>query len=201
MPYNTEIQNKPKMISYLEGKLLPLMLSIKPKKTESYILRALGKNSFVSQQSILIAFGDRIEKFWNMVISDSAIANNLIEDNNMINVNGRMRQIDILFNLYEFHCYYLECKCNLNFDSEKIIASNEKVIDVANSIGKDVKFGYFVPVVPEISKVELAKYNNKGINVYGVNWMIETIQAPFTSDEYFTFLREVVSPILEEMGL
>jgi hypothetical protein len=89
----------------------------------------------------------------------------------------------------------------LNFDSEKIIASNEKVIDVANSIGKDVKFGYFVPVVPEISKVELAKYNNKGINVYGVNWMIETIQAPFTSDEYFTFLREVVSPILEEMGL
>ncbi len=177
------------------------MLSIKPKKTESYILRALGKNSFVSQQSILIAFGDRIEKFWNMVISDSAIANNLIEDNNMINVNGRMRQIDILFNLYEFHCYYLECKCNLNFDSEKIIASNEKVIDVANSIGKDVKFGYFVPVVPEISKVELAKYNNKGINVYGVNWMIETIQAPFTSDEYFTFLREVVSPILEEMGL
>jgi len=39
------------------------------------------------------------------------------------------------------------------------------------------------------------------VEVYGVNWMIETIQAPFTSEEYFTFLREVVAPILEEMGL
>jgi hypothetical protein len=31
--------------------------------------------------------------------------------------------------------------------------------------------------------------------------MIETINAPFTSEEYFTFLREVVAPILVEMGL
>jgi hypothetical protein len=31
--------------------------------------------------------------------------------------------------------------------------------------------------------------------------MLSVINAPFTSDEYFTFLLEVVAPILEEKGL
>ena len=95
----------------------------------------------------------------------------------------------------------LESKCNLNFDSEKVRASNDKIKDITSVLGVNVKAGYFVPVVPEISKSDKTKYNNKGVEVYGVNWMIETIQAPFTSEEYFTFLHEVVAPILEEMGL
>lgn len=187
-------------MSYLENNLLPLILSIKPKKTKSYILEALGLDDSISPQSILIAFGDRIEQFWNLVISDSLIADNLIEENNLIEVNGRTRQIDHLFR-YLSKVWYLESKCNLNFDSEKIRASNDKIRDITQSLGVNVNSGYFVPVVAEISKSDKIKYNNKGMNVYGVNWMIDTIQAPFTSEEYFTFLREVVSPILEEMGL
>lgn len=186
-------------MSYLEDNLLPLVLSIKPKQTESYILQALGLDDRVSPQSILIAFGERIEQFWNTVISDSLVAQNLIEESNLIDVNGRTRQIDHLFRIDE--TWYLESKCNLNFDSEKVRASNDKIKDITSVLGVNVKSGYFVPVVPEISKSEKTKYNNKGVEVYGVNWMIETIQAPFTSEEYFTFLREVVAPILEEMGL
>jgi len=187
-------------MSYLEENLLPLVLSIKPKKTESYILQSLGLDDRVSPQSILIAFGERIEQFWNTVISDSLVAQNLIEESNLIDVNGRTRQIDHLFCLLS-ETWYLESKCNLNFDSEKVRASNDKIKDITSVLGVNVKSGYFVPVVPEISKSEKTKYNNKGVEVYGVNWMIETIQAPFTSQEYFTFLREVVAPILEEMGL
>lgn len=186
-------------MSYLEQTLLPLILTIKPKQTESYILQALGLDDRVSPQSILIAFGERIEQFWNTVISDSLVAQNLIEESNLIDVNGRTRQIDHLFRIVE--TWYLESKCNLNFDSEKVRASNDKINDITSVLGVNVKSGYFVPVVPEISKSDKTKYNNKGVEVYGVNWMIDTIQAPFTSEEYFTFLREVVAPILEEMGL
>ena len=187
-------------MSYLEENLLPLVLSIKPKKTESYILQSLGLDDRVSSQSILIAFGERIEKFWNNVISDSLIAQNLIEESNLIDVNGRTRQIDHLMRIID-QVFYLESKCNLNFDSEKVRASNNKINDITSVLGVNVNSGYFVPVVLEISKSDKTKYNNKGVEVYGVNWMIETIQAPFTSEEYFTFLHEVVAPILEEMGL
>jgi hypothetical protein len=188
------------MSSYLEDNLLPLVLTIKPKKTESHILSALNLADRISPQSILIAFGERIEKFWNTVISDSLIAENLIEKNNLINVNGRDRQIDHLFRLIS-ETWYLESKCNLNFDSEKVRASNDKIKDISGVLGVNVKSGYFVPVVPEISKSEKTKYNKKGVEVYGVNWMIETINAPFTSEEYFTFLKEVVTPVLVEKGL
>ncbi len=185
---------------YLEENLLPLIFSIKPKKTESYILQSLGLDDRVSSQSILIAFGERIEQFWNTVISDSLVAQNLIENSNLIDVNGRTRQIDHLMKISAI-IFYLESKCNLNFDSEKIRASNDKINDITSVLGVNVKSGYFVPVVAEINKSEKTRYNNKGMEVYGVNWMVNTIQAPFTSEEYFTFLRQVVAPILEEMGL
>lgn len=184
---------------YLTENLLPLVLSIKPKKTESYILQALDLDDRVSPQSILIAFGERIEQFWNIVISDSPIAQNLIEESNLITVSGRVRQIDHLFRTEE--TWYLESKCNLNFDSEKIRASNDKIKSITSELGTNVKSGYFVPVVPEIGKVERNKYNKKGFDLYGVNWMIDTVQAPFSSEEYFTFLREVVAPIFTEAGL
>jgi len=185
---------------YLTDNLLPLVLSIKPKKTESHILQSLGLDDRVSPQSILIAFGERIEQFWNTVISDSLVAQNLIEESNLIDVNGRTRQIDHLFRLLS-ETWYLESKCNLNFDSEKVRASNDKIKEISLTLGENVKAGYFVPVVAEISRSEKNKYKKKGVEVYGVNWMIEAIQPPFTTDDYFVFLREVVAPLFTEMGL
>jgi len=188
------------MATYLEETFLPLILTIEPKRSQSYIREALGLDDRVSEQSILIAFGERVERFWNKVISDSLVTQNLIEDTNLIKVNGKNRQIDHLFRLL-CEDWYLESKCNLNFDSEKIVASNAKIKDISLAIGGDVKSGYFVPVVAEPSKKDKKKYEKKGVEVYGVNWMIDKIEAPFTSEEYFTFLREVVAPILVKKGL
>ena len=187
------------MTAYLEEKLLPLMLSITPRQTSSHILSALGLDDRVSPQSILIAFGERIEQFWNHVLSDCEGVTNLIEESNMISVNGRIRQIDHLFKISE--TYYLESKCNLTFDSEKVRASNDKIKAVSGAIGDDVKSAYFVPVVPTVSNSERTKYNNKGMQVWGVNDLLSIIDAPFTSEEYFSFLKDVISPILEEKGL
>ena len=186
-------------MTYLEENLLPLMLTINPKPSESYTLDALGLER-QSSQSILITFGERIEQFWNKVISDSQ-SDNLIEENNLVKVNGKDRQIDHNFKCKnDFTNYYLESKCNLNFDSEKVKASNKKINEVKDALSADVG-AYFVPVVSEIAQKDLTKYNNKGVQVYGVKWILSKIDAQFTEEEYFTFLREVVAPVLEEKGL
>ena len=195
--YTMFIVNNP--MNYLEAKLLPLIEGIKPKQSESYTLNALGLER-QSSQSILIAFGERIEQFWNTVISGS-FSENLIEKTNLTSVNGKVRQIDHNFISQNDNVnYYLESKCNLNFDSEKIKASNKKINEVKTALNADVG-AYFVPVLAEIPQKELTKYNNKGLEVFGVNWLLTKIDAPFTSEEYFNFMRETVAPLLEKKGL
>ena len=195
--YTMFIVNNP--MNYLEAKLLPLIEGIKPKQSESYTLNALGLER-QSSQSILIAFGERIEQFWNTVISGS-FSDNLIEKTNLTSVNGKVRQIDHNFISQNDNVnYYLESKCNLNFDSEKIKASNKKINEVKTALNADVG-AYFVPVLAEIPQKELTKYNNKGLEVFGVNWLLTKIDAPFTSEEYFNFMRETVAPLLEKKGL
>ena len=195
--YTMFIVNNP--MNYLEAKLLPLIEGIKPKQSESYTLNALGLER-QSSQSILIAFGERIEQFWNTVISGS-FSENLIEKTNLTSVNGKVRQIDHNFISQNDNVnYYLESKCNLNFDSEKIKASNKKINEVKTALNADVG-AYFVPVLAEIPQKEVTKYNNKGLDVFGVNWLLTKIDAPFTSEEYFNFMRETVAPLLEKKGL
>ena len=195
--YTMFIVNNP--MNYLEAKLLPLIEGIKPKQSESYTLNALGLER-QSSQSILIAFGERIEQFWNTVISGS-YSENLIEKTNLTSVNGKVRQIDHNFISQNDNVnYYLESKCNLNFDSEKIKASNKKINEVKTALNADVG-AYFVPVLAEIPQKEVTKYNNKGLEVFGVNWLLTKIDAPFTSEEYFNFMRETVAPLLEKKGL
>mgnify|MGYP003136562133 CR=1 FL=1 len=88
----------------------------------------------------------------------------------------------------------------LNFDSEKVKASNKKINEVKNALGAD-EGAYFVPVVRDIPQKELTKYNNKGLNVYGVNWLLNQINAPFSENDCFTFLETTIAPLLEEKGL
>ena len=61
--------------------------------------------------------------------------------------------------------------------------------------------GYFIPVVSTIDQKYLTKYNKKGLNVYGVKWLLSKIDAPFTEEEFFTYMRETIAPILEEKRL
>ena len=184
------------MTSYLDENLKPLIQSIQGKPSQSYILEACGLER-CSRHGIQITVGTRLEDFWNKVISDSS-AINLIEDNNMVEVNGEDRQIDHLFRADL--TYYLESKCNLNFDSEKVKASNKKILEIKDEVGAD-EAGYFIPVVSTIAQKYITKYNKKGLNVYGVKWLLSKIDAPFTEAEFFAYMRETIAPILEKKGI
>ena len=184
------------MTLYLDENLKPLIESIQPKRSQSYILEALNLDRY-SVHGIQITFGERIEQFWNKVISDSSCIN-LIEDNNIVEVKGKNRQIDHLFR--SDLTYYLESKCCLNFDSEKVKASNKKIQEIKETVGAD-EAGYFIPVVSTIDQKYLTKYNKKGLNVYGVKWLLSKIDAPFTEAEFFAYMRETIAPILEKKGL
>ena len=184
------------MSSYLDDNLKPLMESINPKQSASNIYAALGLDR-ISTHSILIAFGNHIETFWNKVISDSSCMN-LIEDNNIVEVKGKNRQIDHLFRADL--TYYLESKCCLNFDSEKVKASNRKIQEIKETVNAD-EAGYFIPVVSTIAQKYLTKYNKQGLHVYGVKWLLSKIDAPFTEEDFFTYMKEVIAPILEKKGL
>lgn len=187
-------------MSYLEDNLLPLILSIDPTQVESYIDACLGWEPENSVQSIRIQFGNNIEEFWNQVISDAQNAENLIAENNMIMVGNEERQLDHLFKYRvgeSVYKLYLESKCNLNFDSEKDKASNAKIKAVLNTI-EDATGAYFCPVVDVVPHKWQVKYANKGMKIIGVSDIMKLIDCPFTSEEYFTFMREVVGPILKE---
>ena len=185
-------------MSYLEENLLPLILDIKTPKTDSYIMINAGLGDCTSQSSVLIQVGNKLEIFWNKVIS--ACSNNLIEENNKIKVSNKNRQLDHLFEI-DNYILYLESKCNLNFDTEKKPASNDKVNAVCAAVSQkynsEVSAGYFVPCRRNISADVLKKYPN--INIYGVEWLMNTLDCDlFTVDEFFEFLKEVVGPILKE---
>ena len=184
------------MSSYLDDNLKPLMESINPKQSASNIYAALGLDR-ISTHSILIAFGNHIETFWNKVISDSSCMN-LIEKDNIVYINGKKKQIDHLFRVDA--TFYLESKCNVNFDSEKVKESNKKIKEIMDTVDAD-EGGYFIPVVSTIDQKHLTKYNNKGLNDYGTKWLLSKIDAPFTEEEYYSYLRKTIAPILVEMGL
>ena len=116
---------------YLENTLLPLIESIQPKTTDSFILEACGLDARPSTQSVSITIGARLEKFWNQVLSDMDNTTNMIEESDRVDVNGRTRQIDHFFTIpdlmYASHMY-LESKCNLNFDSEGRVSIPEKLL-------------------------------------------------------------------------
>lgn len=187
-------------MTYLETNLLPLILDIKTPETDSYIMIAAGLGDKTSQSSVLIQVGNKLEIFWNKVISDCCT--NLIENNNKIKVGNKNRQLDHLFETKEFDIvYYLESKCNLNFDTEKKPASNDKIDAVCSTVAQkynsEVHAGYFVPCIRTIPAEVQKKYPN--ISIYGVEWLMETINCDlFTVDEFFTFFEQVIGPILEQ---
>lgn len=187
--------------SYLHRNLLPLVESIEVNETESYTLECLGMGDVSSTSGFVVKMGLKLEEFWNKVIIDNA--HSMITISNMITVNNKKRQMDMFFEKNET-LYYLECKSNVNFDSEKTKASDEKV----RAISEQVKLshpthtlvsGYFMPNCKKIEKKYLTKYTNRGINIFGVNWLHSTLQCKeFTVEEYFTFLRDVCGPIAQQ---
>ena len=199
---------------YLKRNLLPLIDGIKPKTTDSWIAEVCGCDDIVSSQSIFIAMGGRIEKFWNKVITDSRDVQNCLPFANgtdktpvtMMNKKNVMetknRQVDHFFTIndHEYNKHiYLESKCNLTFDTEKKPESNEKIDAVTSqleeNVGSEVQSGYYVPVKREIPLKVKQHYLKHGVPVYGVEDMFRWLNdVPFTIEEYFAFWKNTIGP-------
>lgn len=218
-----------KGFGYLDKNLKPLIETIKPKKSDSYILFALGLDR-ISSQSFLITIGTQLENFWNKVFSDCQC--NLIEPERIpqgfykrkgkrdgkefkkgdpkpdkivqINhtfVDGQKRQVDHYVKLVDDFKLYLESKCNLEFDTEKKPESNKKVKEVWLALGAD-EGAYFNPCLDIVPVDLFNQYAKLGVKIYGVRDIMGKISnCPITLDEYFTYLKEVIAPILVEKGL
>ena len=194
---------------YLEANLLPLIESIKPKTPDSFLLKACGLDGRPSTQSVSITIGTRLEKFWNKVFSDSPHCTNHIEHSDRVDVNGRTRQIDHYFSVPDLGAdthLYLESKCNVNFDTEKIRASNEKIQQITETLSnrddREVQSGYFVPVLRNIPTNIAREYEALGVGVFDVEDVISWMGidgCPFTPDEYFDFFKERLAPIITRL--
>lgn len=177
---------------YLKEKLTPLIDEISVSMTDSLQLKIFGIEDD-SKQSILIQMGNVWETFWNTVFSE--YATNLLENGNLIKVDGKNRQIDHLFSSKQNGdiLYYFESKCNLNFDSEKTPASNRKVMEVSETIEKEnpnkkTLHGYFIPCVIDVSPEMIKRY--KHIKLYGVRDVLSIIDGlPFTLKEFEYYLQ------------
>lgn len=185
-------------MNYLEENLIPLVLSIKTKPTQSYLLDAIGLGELVSRNGILIQLGNCLEAFWNKVIEDTV--GSLIKDDNLIQIGLKNKQIDHLFAV-EDTIYYLESKCNLNLDSEKRPASNKKIGTITTALSenyqKEIKYGYFIPCLATIPEKLTKQYSS--IDIFGVEWLNDIIKNEhFTTNEFFEFFEEVVGAIIKE---
>ncbi len=192
---------------YLENTLLPLIEGITPKTTDSFILEACGLTARPSTQSISIQMGGLLEKFWNTVFDDMRC--NMLGRSDRINVNGRQRQVDHFIRIPDLmiaQYYYLESKCNVNFDTEKVRASNEKIHDVAEALEQrhdliEVQRGYFVPVKRDIPIEVSREFTAEGVHIFGVSDLFRWFkdELPFTIDEYFEFFKYRLAPIIEAL--
>jgi|TARA_B100000085_G_C18361941_1_gene438681 hypothetical protein len=124
-----------------------------------------------------------------------------VKKNNLVKVGKKKRQIDHYIRFVKdpvtgMWKLYLESKCNLNFDTEKKGASNEKVDKVRDALGSD-EGAYFVPVLDTIPQDVIAKYPNS--TIYGVRDILNMIGNPFTPEEYFANLKDIKEELIQNI--
>lgn len=126
---------------------------------------------------------------------------NKVKKNNLVKVGGKNRQIDHYIRFVKdpttgMWKLYLESKCNLNFDTEKTVASNKKVDQVCDALDAN-EGAYFVPVLDTIPQDVIDKYPN--FTIYGVRDILNMIGNPFTPEEYFTELRSIKEELIQDI--
>lgn len=179
-----------------------------------------------SIQSFRIKLGTHLEDFWNDIFARLGInliedtlepqgfykrngkgfkkgdpKPNKVKKNNLVKVGGKNRQIDHYIRFVKdpttgMWKLYLESKCNLNFDTEKTVASNEKVDQVCDALDAN-EGAYFVPVLDTIPQDVIAKYPNS--TIYGVRDILNMIGNPFTPEKYFAVLRSIKEELIQDI--
>tara|TARA_Y100000385_G_scaffold215166_1_gene223873 strand:+ start:240 stop:791 length:552 start_codon:yes stop_codon:yes gene_type:complete len=146
----------------LLNNLNEMLNSIEASKPSSAILLAAGIES--SQQSVSIKVGNALEKWWNTVTKT-------LDD------SSAEKQVDYFFEKGG-RKYYFELKCNTHLDSEKSVATMNKIEKTTQELGAD-ESGVFNPTA-------LADYYSPQLKeeVYGVRSLLEILNAGFTADEY-----------------
>ena len=179
-----------------------------------------------SIQSFRIKLGTHLEDGWNVIFTQLGInliedtiepqgfykksgkgfkkgdpKPNKVKKNNLVKVGSKNRQIDHYIQFVKdpttgMWKLYLESKCNLNFDTEKTVASNQKVGQVCDALGAN-EGAYFVPVLDTIPQDVIAKYPNS--TIYGVRDILNMIGNPFTPEEYFAELRVIKEELIQNI--
>ena len=198
-------------MTFLKTILTPILLTIESKMTESHSLAALGMDDMVSTQSLLIQFGNRMEVFWNKVAEMNGVSLIAPTPKSYYKVGKKKgqvrqwkrndmvgsRQVDLFFTDKNGNKIYCEMKCCLNFDTEKVKASDEKVTKVGEALGADKSF-YFCPVVATVPTETQAMVTH---TIIGVSDILEMMDAPFTADELFSYLATDAREIMKSKGL
>jgi hypothetical protein len=160
------------------------------KKTNYNIKRLLDNETLT--QSQCIKFGNIFEQALNEFLKSNNIGLNLI--NTKLVKTGKLKksiQIDLIFELNN-KLYYFELKTNLNLDSEKSKATNDKL-----------------DILSEHFNLDLSKYSEINVNILSCWWekekgmdiktnknlyfmsdFFELISCNTNKDEYYNIMKE-----------
>lgn len=114
-----------------------------------------------SMQSINIKMGNCLERTWKLLISE--------ESDVVFDARKKIlgHQIDILFHKNE-ETYYLESKNNLNIDTEKTIATYNKLVTIRNFLEEEERQNVFSKVL-----------NNR----YSYGYLVKDFKYPITQND------------------
>jgi len=162
------------------------ILNNQTKKTENGSFSELLFSSF-SMQSINIKFGHVVEKSWNEYIF--GISGTELDDRNIIDGS----QVDILFS-YNNIKYYFESKNNINIDTEKSIATINKVKKIEAFLLKENNEVVAKILSNRYSNSDTIKHFKKSISredIFGYSQLFSVFNVDVTIKEWEDFYREV----------
>jgi len=165
----------------------------KKKSTGSFGELLWGKTSV---QSINIKMGNVLERSWNVFLDN-------ITD--VIKIDKGMEygsQIDVMFS-YKDTVFYFESKNNVNLDTEKTIATKEKIVRIEYLLEKDYPDKIIISKVlsNRNSRTEMVNFYKKPFtqnDFYGYSDFFDIFSIDVSKKDWETFFFEQGKRILEE---
>lgn len=165
------------------------------KKKEDGSFGELLFKSF-SLQSVNIKMGHVLERSWKKFVS--SIEGVFVENLNMIEGS----QVDILFDYNETK-YYFESKNNLNIDTEKTIATKNKVEKIKDFLSKENDSVVAKILMNRYSSNETAKFYKHPIaknDIYGYSQFFDIFGIVVTKEDWEDFFLEVGTYIFDNIS-